>query len=369
MSGIYVHIPFCHSKCAYCDFFSRPSGKGVPEEYIDTLLLEFQHRRNELPRDQSVTTIYLGGGTPSLLSPCQLEKILHAITGPAITEITMEVNPEDVTEDYARAIAAAGVNRVSMGVQTLSDRILSAIGRRHTAKQALTAVESLRKAELSNLSLDLMFGLPGQTITDWEDTLQQILSMRPEHLSAYSLMLEPGTRLYARWKAGKFGETPQEMSEQMYLTLCAEASHAGYDHYEISNFALPGFHSRHNSAYWDLTPYLGLGPGAHSFDGVTRRFNPPDLHRYLSESGAVTQKEEISEAERFDEYIMLRLRTCNGMDINQLEELFGEEAAQLTMERAARLIKRGMLEKRGTRLVIPERRWLVADSVIVDLFG
>lgn len=368
MSGIYIHIPFCHSKCAYCDFFSRPSAKGIQEEFVDTILLEFQQRRHELTPDQDITTIYIGGGTPSLLTPAQLEKLLLPLTGPAIREITLEVNPEDITPEYARAIATAGITRVSMGVQTLSDSLLRDIGRRHTSTQALKAFCSLRQAGLSNISLDLMFGLPGQTMTEWEESLRQILELRPEHLSAYSLMLEPGTRLYARWKAGKLNEVSQETAEQMYLTLCAETASAGYDHYEISNFSLPGFHSRHNSSYWDLTPYLGLGPGAHSFDGVTRRFNPPDLRRYLSTQASITEKEDSSIRERLEEFIMLRLRTREGMDLTQIESLFGTGTASRIMDRATKLIERGSLELTGTILAIPEHRWLVADPIIIDLF-
>lgn len=262
-SGLYIHIPFCHSKCSYCDFYSMPLRHEVENAYIDALLREWELRHREL--EISPTTIYLGGGTPSILSDANLTRLLQGIgidRLAALSEVTIEVNPEDVTPQRASLLRESGINRVSMGVQSLDDDLLKAIGRRHDSHTAVKAYETLRAAGFSNISLDLMYGLPSQSMTQWEETLHSMLGrLHPEHLSAYILSYEHGTRMTAMRDAGKLTPVDDDTILQMYSLLCDMSREAGYDHYEISNFALPGHKSRHNSAYWDMSPYIGLVPG------------------------------------------------------------------------------------------------------------
>ncbi len=363
MSGLYIHIPYCHSKCAYCDFFSTPRADDI-DGYIDALHREYAWRRDEIGTSPP-STIYIGGGTPSILSPRQLSRMLDGLDVSASIETTIEVNPEDITGDYARAITDCGINRVSMGVQSLADSELRAIGRRHSASDALRAVETLRAAGVTNLSLDLIFGLPGQTPECWEISLRRLLGLQPEHLSAYSLMYEPGTRLWAQLQSGKIHETPQEQSEQMYMTLCDMADRHGLMHYEISNFSKPGYHSRHNSSYWNLTPYLGLGVSAHSFDGCTRRFNPANIKSYINASEPIFQEENISETERINEYLLLRLRTAEGLMTADFSARFGRSALERLIDRARRQPSLNISE---SHISIPEASWLISDAILIDLF-
>lgn len=260
MAGIYIHIPFCHSKCAYCDFFSRPINRDI-DGYIETLHKEYERRKYELA--EPVTTVYLGGGTPSSVGVGNLEKLIKWLPLDNVTEFTIEVNPEDIDPPTARFLAESPVNRVSMGVQSLDDEELRFIGRRHSASQALDAYRTLRENGIDNISLDLIFGLPGQSVGSWEKTLERTLALAPDHLSGYSLMLEEGTRLRAMRDSGKFKEADDETIERMYMLLCEKTAKAGFSHYEISNFARESRQSLHNSSYWNLTPYLGLGTGAH----------------------------------------------------------------------------------------------------------
>lgn len=365
MSGIYIHIPFCHGKCFYCDFFSTPT-RSDHKKYVEALEREFASRRNEIVMPPS--TIYLGGGTPSILPPSLLQRIFDFLPLEKAEEITIEVNPEDVTESFAEFLSASPVNRVSMGVQSMNDTELKSIGRRHTAADTVRAIRLLRQAGINNLSLDLIFGLPGQTCESWLNSLEKTLTLQPEHLSAYSLMYEPGTRLWAMRQAGKIAEISDEESEAMYFSLCRATAEAGMLHYEISNFCRPGFHSLHNSSYWDLTPYLGLGTSAHSFDGETRRHNLSDIHGYIESTAPVCIKEETTEDERIDEYIMVRMRTSEGLDIEKFTSLFGKKNTETVLFRARPHISSGRLIKNGSMLQIPERFWLTSDSIIIDLF-
>lgn len=367
MSGIYVHIPYCHGKCHYCDFFSTPR-MAAADDYIPALEREYDMRRGELG-DSCPTTIYIGGGTPSILETRLLERLIDFLPTDAAEEMTIEANPEDVTEEFASFIASTPINRVSMGVQSMDDSELRFIGRRHTSADSVRAFDTLRHAGISNISLDLIFGLPGQDFDSWRKTLAETLRLQPEHLSAYSLMLEPGTRLWAKMRAGKIAEAPQELSERMYDHLCETAERHGMGHYEISNFALEGFHSRHNSSYWDLTPYLGLGVSAHSFDGKVRRFNPADIGRYIESRSPIFETETMTENERIDEYIMIRLRTAAGISLPAYAGMFGEQELQrLTAAAAPYIERRTMRIDADHNLSINPKHWLISDSIMTDLF-
>lgn len=352
MAGLYIHIPFCAAKCAYCDFYSGPLREFEAESYIAAILKELKARRDEVGHEQ-FATIYVGGGTPSSINQKLLQPFMTEAAQGA--EITIEANPEDVTPQWADAIMEIGVNRVSMGVQSLVDSELRAVGRRHTATRAIEAVATLRHAGVTNISLDLIYGLPGQTLDTWHRSLDGILSLEPQHLSAYLLSYEPGTRLYTRLTAGKIEEASDELVTAMYSNLCDSARRAGMEHYEISNFAMPGKHSRHNSSYWDFTPYLGLGPGAHSFDGKVRRYNPADLHRYMLSPESAAEAEPYEPHARHNDIVITALRTARGIDPAELNpaEL---EVALRTLDTT----------EEG-RLRIAEDQWLLSNSLMEPL--
>lgn len=363
MAGIYVHIPLCAAKCAYCDFYSVPRGRISPDALVDALINEFSLRRHELG-DEPVTTIYIGGGTPSSLSPQLLTSLLDSFQEYSPEECTVEVNPEDVTAGYVTSLADAGINRVSMGVQSLVDSELTFIGRRHSAHDAIEAVRIIKDNGINNLSLDLIYGMPGQTIDTWRRSLETLLGLHPQHISAYLLSYEPGTKLTAMLNAGKIAETSDETIERMYSTLCRLTSDAGYDHYEISNFSQPGRHSRHNSSYWDGTAYLGLGPGAHSFTLGTRRHNPSDIKQYIELRGSgITVDEPENDSERFNDFIITSLRTAGGLSLAKAAE-FGR--AEKVIETARPHLCSGIMLRSGDRLRIAESSWLMADSIMRD---
>lgn len=360
MAGIYIHIPFCHSKCAYCDFYSMPRTHNT-EEYISALNAEWQLRNHEV--NETFETIYIGGGTPSILTPRQLYHIIETMPTQGLLEFTLEANPEDVTPDKVKAWRDMGINRISMGIQSLDDQCLKRIGRQHDAATALHAVEILRNANIQEISLDLIYGLPEQDLDSWHTTLDSILEQRPQHLSAYALSLEPGTRLYAAAAVGKWKPADDDLYARMYDILCEHAERAGYIHYEISNFALPGHTAIHNSHYWDMTPYIGLGPGAHSWDGYSRRVNAPNLARYLKKINAGNTAYDIeyeSNADRTNDMIFTALRTDKGLDIRLLPHPFREEFESLSMRRNA-LIREGSIVR------IPKDKWLISDAIIRDL--
>ena len=364
MAGLYVHIPFCHSKCAYCDFYSMPNAAKM-EQLIDALAKEWELRRDEV--DWSDTnTIYLGGGTPSIVPLHLLDKLIATFDINNVAEFTIEANPEDVTAEKAEAWRKMGINRISMGVQSLDDEQLRLIGRRHTATEAIEAVDAIKKAGFDNFSLDLIYGLPGQTLDSWRDSLLRLIDLQPCHLSAYMLSYEPGTRLTAMLKTGKVREADEETLIAMYDCLIEEARKAGYEHYEISNFAKPGRRAAHNSAYWDGTPYLGIGPSAHSYDGSQRRINPANLKQYLERIDAGEPAwvlDEENEDNRFNDMLITALRTAEGVD---LETLPANRKSQLLKD-AAPYVQSGDLTLTPTRLRFAERSWLISDSIMSAL--
>ncbi|MBR5169285.1 MAG: radical SAM family heme chaperone HemW [Muribaculaceae bacterium] len=374
MAGIYVHIPFCASRCSYCDFFSTLRLADAGADYVEAVVAEAGLRCGEL-RGEPVRTLYLGGGTPSQLPRPLLERLVQGVRDTfdlsELEEFTIEVNPDDVTPEWCAALTRLGVNRVSMGVQSFEDPILRLIGRRHTAVQAVEAVARLREAGIGNISIDLIFGLPGQTIASWTDSVRQAIALRPQHISAYGLTYEEGTRLWHQRQRGEVVEVPEDQCLEMYGTLVDELQAAGYEHYEISNFALPGYHSRHNSSYWDDTPYLGLGAAAHSYDGCIRRYNPSDLHEYISSIQAGKMafvQEKLTQWERYDERVMLGLRTARGVDAERLRQDFGDAAWRHFIDAAQRHIAAGHLKRVGeSRYVLTRDGIMLSDSIIRDL--
>lgn len=368
-AGLYVHVPFCHAKCFYCDFYSmRPAGAtgaGAMERYVDTAVAEISARSTGAPR-----TVYIGGGTPSALRPRLLDRLFDAIDTSASLETTIEVNPEDVDSDLCRWLRDSPVGRVSMGIQSLNDPELRAVGRRHTAAQAVEAVERLRsEGQIANLSLDLIYGLPGSDMRSWMYSLNGVLDLEPEHLSAYLLSYEPRTRLSAMLRQGRVAECPPELAEEMYMALCERAAARGYSHYEISNFARPGREAIHNSSYWDSTPYIGIGPGAHSFDGRScRSAHHADLKGYIDGGWESTLAIEAeSETELFNDYLITRLRTARGIDTADCRSCFGADRTDRMLADARSAISHGVLAAGEGRVYVPEQKMLVSDSVIVQL--
>lgn len=363
MAGLYIHIPFCTTKCAYCDFYSVPHQKNA-QRVITAIGQEWKMRRYEL--ETAPTTIYIGGGTPSLL-PIQLfNQLANSIPLQDITEYTIEANPDDVNPQLVNAWKANGINRVSMGVQSLIDTELQAVGRRHNAQTAISAYKILRNNGIDNISLDLIYGLPGQTLQSWKYSVDSIIGMHPNHLSAYLLSIEHGTRLYALRQTGKLVEADEKLIEDMYTYLCNAMAKAGYVHYEISNFALSGQMAQHNSAYWDFSPYIGLGPAAHSYGSDSiRRVNPNNITQYLNAIEANKTAYTIdteSETDIINDHIMVSLRTAKGLNLNN----FDAPTVQHIMQQMQYVPKTHIIHSNNT-LRIPEEYFLTSDAIIRTL--
>ncbi len=379
MQGLYLHIPFCRSRCAYCDFFSTTRETEM-DRYVQALCLEIKARSNEQPFTR-VHTIYIGGGTPSLLSPTLLRQILDCIYAyydvDADAEVTMEMNPDDSVQ----LGLLPELNRASLGIQAFDDTLLRLIRRRHDSATAIRAVETLQAGGIRNISIDLIYGLPGQTLAQWNHDLDIAFSLGVQHLSAYALSYEDGTAL-TRWRdEGHIHEVPEEVSVEMYQHLCQRAREAGFEHYEISNFALPGYHSRHNSSYWTGAPYLGFGPGAHSFDGLrTRRANHPNLtvylHYWLHETNESKEfhepywtHESLSDTALFNEAVMCGLRTARGIDLKALAKRFGQPALDNLLHMASPHLCAGRLIQKAHHLRLAEHALMVSDDIMSDLIS
>lgn len=366
---LYVHVPFCHAKCSYCDFYSTPRAEMM-EAYVDAAVAEWHHRRVDCVAD----TVYLGGGTPSSLPLPLLARLFEGIyDGQPLRECTIEVNPEDVSPEFVRFLLDhTPARRVSMGVQSLDDADLRAVGRRHSAADAVSALHTLREGGIENISADLIYGLPGQTLEGWERNLDALLALRPEHLSCYLLSYEPKTRLGIQLEQGKVEEASDELATAMYDTLCAHTRAAGYGHYEISNFALPGREAVHNSAYWTGDDYIGLGPGAHSLVGGERGFNPGNLKAYVAAYAPGGNRdfyvpEEENEDERFNDLLITALRTRSGLAPSRLAP-FSPRIRRHFELAAAPLLKKGLLAQSADgSIAIPERNWLISNPILLDL--
>jgi oxygen-independent coproporphyrinogen-3 oxidase len=324
------------------------------------------------PTDKpSIETVYLGGGTPSQLSEEQLHQLFFYINKvygmEQVKEVTLECNPDDVTEAFAKMLQKLPVNRISMGAQTFSNERLHFLRRRHTAEQVALAVERLRKAGIGNISIDLMYSFPNETLSDWQHDIDAALQLNVEHLSAYALMFEEGTPLYRLLENGKVTEPDEELSLQMYTELIDRLTVAGFEHYEISNFAKPNFRSRHNSSYWNQTPYIGLGAAAHSYDGKSRRWwNIDNVEAYMKgieDNRNVCEQELLDEATRYNEKVMTALRTCEGLDMRQLSP----QQAAYCKQQAQRFIDDGLLSCQENRLRLTRRGLFVSNMVMSEL--
>ena len=375
MAGIYIHIPFCKSRCKYCDFFST-THLEKQAQYVQALLVEIQDRlsipntqypitNNQYPianNQYPISTIYIGGGTPSTLQVEHLRAIVEAIRREAKgerQEITLEANPGDITQEKARAWRAMGINRLSIGIQSFEDELLQLIGRRHNAEQARQAVAIAQSAGFDNISIDLMYALPSQTMQQWQHDVAQALQLNVQHISTYGLIYEEGTALTTLLDHGVVEAVDEETEMQMYDYLVEQLTANGYIHYEVSNFALPNCESKHNSSYWNDTPYIGLGAGAHSYNGQQRQWNISDLDTYIQQANAhqlQPQIEQLTDEQRHIERIMLGLRTRHGVAANEIP-----------MHKAQGYINRGLLSAQGNRIVATTQGYHILNTIIEDL--
>lgn len=370
MAGVYIHIPFCKRLCAYCDFY-KSVRLSYLEEVVAAMHRELLERRGYL-RDQRIETLYFGGGTPSLLSVEQLaglkRRVEELFDCSDLGEVTLEANPDDLTAPYLEGLRKAGFNRLSIGVQSFDDEELRWMNRRHTAQRAEEAVREARAAGFENLTLDLIFGVPGFGEEVLRRNLERVLALEPEHISAYHLTIEPDTALGRKEARGELCAVEESISEREYALVHETLTRAGYDHYEISNYARPGFRARHNSAYWQGREYLGIGPAAHSFDGRSRRWSLDTVESYASGGEFRFEQELLTERDRLNEYLMTHLRTAEGISFREMGEQFGPEAVARIEKEAEPLLLQRLLSSTPEGLKIPAERFLLSDHLIGMLF-
>lgn len=372
--GLYIHIPFCRAKCGYCDFYSL-ARKAVPRDFVGLLQRELEQ---VLPQQNaSIHTIYFGGGTPSMLAPTEVGSILYTIRELADLErnleVTLEANPEHIDSQYAEGLLSVGVNRLSLGLQSLNDSTLQFLGRRHTAEHSVAAVQAAKTAGMPRICVDMMFGIPGESLLELERSLEGYLALNVGHISAYYLSYEEGTPFGHRVVKQNITPIDDALSEELYLLVHRKLTGAGYEHYEVSNYSLPGQQSRHNASYWLGYPYVGIGPAAHSYDGVNRRWwNPASYARWevqVERRESAAGSEELTAQELMEEWVMLGLRTAWGLDLDEGLRRFGAVAIQAILKHATPLIAAGYLISEGQQLRIPPERFLQSDWVIRQLLG
>lgn len=372
MAGIYIHIPFCKTRCIYCDFYST-TREELRKDYVRALCRELRMRKEYL-KGEPVRTVYLGGGTPSQLDEEDFRMIFNAVSETyhieECKEITLEANPDDLTDAYVRMLCRLPFNRISMGIQTFDDAVLKLLNRRHTASQAIEAVERCRRYGFRRISIDLIYGLPGETDERWKQDLRQAVRLDVEHISAYHLTYEEGTPLYRLLKAERIHEVDEECSVRFFATLMDVLASAGYEHYEISNFCKPGCRSQHNTSYWLGIPYIGCGPSAHSFDTQSREWNVSSLEQYigaLERGERLYEKEELDLATRYNECVMTSLRMREGIDLLQLKDRFGSVLYHYCTRMAAPYIRSRKLEINGWHLRLTRDGIFISDGIISDL--
>jgi oxygen-independent coproporphyrinogen-3 oxidase len=372
MAGIYIHFPFCKTLCSYCDFYHIISPTDY-QAFIDALIKESALRR-EYIGSETVSTIYLGGGTPSVLSVKEIRAILENIkklySVEENCEITIEMNPDDVGKDYLLSLKDTNVNRVSLGIQSWRDADLKLLNRRHNAAQAVNALEETIKAGFQNVTIDLIYGIPGLTSQEWSSNLDFSFAFDIKHLSAYHLTIEPGTIFGKMKEKGLLTEIDEEESNAQFHLLIEKAESAGFVHYEISNFGKPGYFSVHNSNYWKQVNYIGLGPSAHSFNGYSRQWNVRDVRKYIKavNSGSpFFEREELDKKTRFNEYIMTSLRTMWGIDLEYVERTFDKEGYDYIVNLAGKLIDYGLMRPDKKTLVLTNQGKMISDNVISEL--
>lgn len=372
MAGIYIHIPFCKTRCIYCDFYSTTQSE-LKDRYINALCRELELRKEYL-NGEDIETIYFGGGTPSQLSRSDFEKVFDTIYKVYGTqhcnEITLEANPDDLHPGYLHDLSQLPFNRISIGIQTFNERILKLLNRRHSAVQAINAVEECRKAGFKNISIDLMYGLPGETKESWKEDLQKAISLHVEHISAYHLIYEEGTRLYDMLQKHKVVEVDEDSSVTFFAMMIEALTKAGYVHYEISNFCRPGMLSQHNSSYWTGKKYLGCGPSAHSYNGIERQWNISSLKEYMQSIEQRVIPAEIEELDlhtRYNDFIITSLRTMWGLPLSRLKKEFGEELYAYCLKNAKKHLDNNKLTEKSNTLLLTKSGIFISDGIMSDL--
>lgn len=397
MVGIYIHIPFCNSKCAYCGFYSIASQKQKTA-FLEALHTEIKLRTDYL-KGEEIGTVYFGGGTPSILSVEEIKGILECVfrhykVNPD-AEITLEANPDTLSREYLQGLRKLGINRLSIGIQSFFDDDLKYLSRRHDATHAKQCIGWAKQAGFENLTLDLIYGLPTATAEKWNQNLDLFFETQAQHFSAYALTVEPNTILAKQIATGKLQPVTDDDAVRDYEILCQRAKENGFLHYEISNFAKPGFRSKHNCSYWNRTPYAGFGPSAHSFDGVSRQWNVSNLSQYIdgvrswelgvrkkeegrrvlrqaqqpdNEKPYFFEKEFLTPEERYDEYVMTSLRTMWGCDLKYMEREMGKRFSDFCLSHAHKPLSQGLLTQTNEFLHLTDAQMLFADSVAEALF-
>lgn len=372
MAGLYIHVPFCAKRCLYCDFFSNTEMK-YKEPYVTALIRELEIRKDYIG-NEPLETIYFGGGTPSQLQATDFERIFDAIQRLFDTsgckEVTLEANPDDMTPEYIAGLRTFPFNRISMGVQSFKAEDLHLLNRRHDREQALRAVELCKENDLANISIDLIYGLPGQTLKEWESNLDRAILLDIPHISAYHLIYEEGTALYKLKEAGKISPVEEELSVSLFTSLIDRLTANGYLHYEISNFARPGMISRHNSSYWTGRKYLGIGPSAHSYNGESRQWNVSSLPAYIRAIGNGSPEIEVEELDintRYNDFIITGLRTMWGVNLTEIQGQFGKDKLIYCQKQAAPYLKQGLLIEKDDTLTLSRNGIFISDSIMSDL--
>ena len=372
MAGIYIHIPFCKRKCTYCDFYTEVSLQFIPQ-IVDSIVKEIEIRQEYLQK-QPVKTIYFGGGTPSVLNKEQFSLIFESIYKHFEVnddaEITLEANPDDLSAEYLASLQELPFNRISMGIQSFDDEDLKRINRRHSAEEARMAVRNAQNAGFHNISVDLIYGLPFQSLEAWKRQLEMALSLNVQHISAYGLTYEEGTALWKQREKGRVQPVDDEIMNSMYLHLVETVTQNGFEAYEISNFAKPGFRSRHNTSYWRQEAYLGLGPSAHSYDLQSRQWNVSSIKDYINaiENGnSFFEKEELSQREKFNDYVMVSLRTLEGIDLNYVENEFGKEFVIYCFDILNPFIDNKKVVQKNQHLALTPAGVMISNVILIEL--
>ena len=371
MAGIYFHIPFCKTRCTYCDFYTQ-TDFSLQQDVVNAMLREIEIRKTYL--SEEVETIYFGGGTPSTLSAADIKNLLNAVSSffsvNEDAEITIEANPDDLSAGYLKELIKTGVNRLSIGIQSFDDLQLKAINRRHTARAALDCINVAHQTGFENISIDLIFGLPGQSPESWKMQVDMAVKLRVQHISAYGLTYEQGTPLWHRMKSGKIIPTDDDTMIEMYNYLVETCSKSNFEHYEISNFAKPGHRSRHNSAYWKQRPYLGIGSAAHSYDGNSRQWNVSSNKKYcsfISENQPFFEKEILTLPDKYNDFVMVSMRTIEGIDLESLKNNFGEKLHDFCLQSAEKYIQDSKIVRKFNFLRLTSEGIHISDKIIADM--
>lgn len=372
MAGIYIHVPYCKTRCIYCDFFTRIDISSK-SDYVSSLCKEIALRKNYLG-GKEIETIYFGGGTPSQLSQEEFSDIFKSINQhfsiSPNAEITLEANPDDLSDIYISMLRTLPFNRISIGIQSFNDNELTFLKRRHSAQRAKEVVRRCQQAGFQNISIDLMYGLPNQTMEIWQQNLNEAIELNVQHISSYHLIYEQGTKLYRLFKQGDVKAINEDLSVEMFSLMIEKLSEVGFEHYEISNFAKDKLYSRHNSSYWLGKPYLGLGPAAHSFDGANRAWNVASIPKYIQgvQDGMPNIEVEILDANtRYNDFILTGMRTIWGVNLTELEKQFGQKMKRYCIENVQKYINQGFVSNENNILKLTRQGIFISDGIMSDL--